>query len=196
MTSHPLSVHHKDRILDADLQKRARTNHMRCLQCKACSSGCPFYEAMDLGPNRVIRLLQLGDVKRALTSSTIWICVGCDTCAHFCPMSIDIPALMDTLRQKTLELGLPVALPEVLELHREVLNSIERYGRTHKLEIMLRYKVKKKAWFEDMDLGMKMLRKRKLHLLPSRIEEIREVKELFANEIKSSLHREDQAGNG
>ncbi|MFW6054457.1 MAG: 4Fe-4S dicluster domain-containing protein, partial [Thermodesulfobacteriota bacterium] len=70
-----LSLNHKDQRLDAALQKSAGTNHMGCLQCRACSSGCPFYESMDLGPNRIIRLLQLGAVERALTSNTIWICV-------------------------------------------------------------------------------------------------------------------------
>jgi hypothetical protein len=44
---------------------------------------------------------------------------------------------------------------------------------------MLRYKVKKRAWFEDMDVGLKMLSKRKLHLLPSKVKGLVEIKEMF-----------------
>jgi len=43
-----------------------------------------------------------------------------------------------------------------------VLGSIERYGRTHKLEIMLRYKLKTRDLISDWTVGMKMLAKRKL----------------------------------
>ncbi|MBR9984830.1 MAG: hypothetical protein KFF68_02860 [Desulfosarcina sp.] len=31
-----------------------------CLHCQSCSGGCPFTAAMDLLPNRVLRLIQLG----------------------------------------------------------------------------------------------------------------------------------------
>lgn len=166
-----------------DIRERSGTNFMRCFQCGSCSNGCPYVQAMDLGPNKVIRLLQFGFLEEALRSTTIWVCVGCDTCASQCPMAIDIPAVMDALRQKNLESGLPAALPEVVELHREVLDSIFRYGRTHKLEIMLRYKVRHRAWFEDMEVGLKMLSKRKLHLLPSRVGNIDELQALFRGDV-------------
>jgi hypothetical protein len=52
--------------------------------------------------------------------------------------------------------------PDILEFHKEVINSVERFGRTHKLEIMLRYKLRMHQWFQDMDIGLKMLAKRKL----------------------------------
>lgn len=126
-------------------------------------------EAMDLGPSKVLRLLQLGLEERALENSTIWICVGCHTCDGNCPMAIDIPAIMDFLRQKALERNVPVPEPDILNFHREVLDSIARYGRTHKLEIMLRYKVRTGSWFEDLDAGLRMLAKRKLDLLPSTV---------------------------
>lgn len=71
-------------------------------------------------------------------------------------------------------------MPEVYNLHQEILGSIQRYGRTHKLEIMLRYKVRKKAWLEDWDIGLKMLSKRKLHLLPAKIQNLPEIKDLFS----------------
>ncbi|MEF8824445.1 MAG: 4Fe-4S dicluster domain-containing protein [Desulfohalobiaceae bacterium] len=152
-----------------ELREVSRTEFSYCLQCRSCSGGCPFVEAMDLGPSKVLRLLQLGLEQWALENSTIWICVGCHTCDGNCPMAIDIPAVMDFLRQKALQRNVPVSEPDILNFHREVLGSIARYGRTHKLEIMLRYKVRTGTWFEDLDAGLRMLAKRKLDLLPSTV---------------------------
>ena len=94
-------------------------------------------------------------------------------------MAIDIAAVMDALRSMALEEGVKPAEPGILDFHREVLGSIEKYGRTHKLEIMLRYKVHQRAWFSDMDVGLKMLAKRKLDLRPSRIGNARDLEKLF-----------------
>lgn len=175
----PIVLGDEKKGLKNALQKHSQTNCMRCLQCRSCSSGCPFYSAMDLGPHKIVRLLHFGQFQQALESSTIWICVGCDTCASNCPMAIDIPAIMDVLRQYALDRNIKNPMPEIVQLHNEILDSIHRYGRTHKLEIMLRYKVKKRAWFEDMDVGLKMLSKRKLHLLPSKVRGQAEIQEMF-----------------
>ncbi len=67
----------------------------------------------------------------------------------------------------------------LLNFHREVLNSIERYGRTHKIEIMMRYKLRKLDLLSDWQVGLKMLAKRKLDLTPSRVERVGDVKKLF-----------------
>lgn len=135
--------------------------------------------AMDYPPNRVIRLVQLGLRNEALESSGIWICVGCNTCSVQCPNAIDIPAVNDTLRQMALEEGATIAEPNILHFHQEVLNSIERYGRTHKFEIMLRYKLRRRDWFTDAAVGLKMFVRRKLELLPSRSKDMKTIKELF-----------------
>jgi heterodisulfide reductase subunit C len=56
-------------------------------------------------------------------------------------MAIDIPAMMDQMRQLAVQSGTEIAEPDVLRFHQTVLDSVERYGRTHKLEIMLRFKL-------------------------------------------------------
>ncbi len=150
-----------------------------CFHCGSCANGCPFRDLMDYSPNGVLRMIQLGLRPSALECSTIWVCVGCNTCAVQCPMAIHIPAIMDSLCQIALAEGVKVAEPDILNFHQEFLNSVERYGRSHKLEIMLRYKIKKKNWFEDLAVGLKMLRKRKLHLLPSRVKNLFELKNMF-----------------
>jgi len=161
------------------LKKKAGTDFNRCFQCKACSAGCPFSEMMDPFPNVVMRLVQLGLIEEALECSTIWICVGCNTCSIQCPQAIDIPGVMDALRQTALIRKVNISEPDIVHFHDEVLNSIRKYGRTHKLEIMLKYKLMKRDWFGDLDVGLKMLAKRKLDLKPSRVKKVEAVKKLF-----------------
>jgi heterodisulfide reductase subunit C len=99
-------------------------------------------------------------------------------------MAIDMSAVMDALRQIAIENGILPAQPRVLDFHREVLASIERYGRTHKLEIMLRFKARTGDWFSDLDVGLKMLAKRKLDLTPSRVKAIADIRQLFQQSRK------------
>lgn len=155
----------------------------RCFHCRCCGSGCPFIKAMDHPPNAVIRMLQFGLVDEALASSTIWTCVACNTCAMECPMAIDIPGLMDRLRHLALKNGASVAEPDVLQFHRTVVESISRYGRTHKLDIMMRFKLTTRRWLQDWQVGLKMLTKRKLDLLPSKVKHLEDVRALFPPDV-------------
>lgn len=175
----PIRLSALDPQFSREIQRLAGTDFYACLQCRSCSGGCPFSDYMDYMPNGVMRLVQLGLKQEALSCNTIWICVGCHTCSIQCPMAIDIPGVMDALRERALAEGVAVIEPDILAFHREVLNSIARYGRTHKLEIMLRYKLKKLDLLSDLDVGLRMLAKRKLDLTPSRIERIAEIQKVF-----------------
>ena len=95
-------------------------------------------------------------------------------------MAVDIPAFMDCLRHMALKRGLPATEPDVLQFHQTVLGSIQRYGRTHKLDIMMRFKMTTRRWLQDWQIGLKMLSKRKLDLLPSKVEQINAVRALFS----------------
>jgi heterodisulfide reductase subunit C len=162
-----------------EIHSRSGIDFNACLHCKTCANGCPFFEGMDYAPNAVIRLVQLGLEEEALNCSTIWVCVGCNTCSSCCPMAIDIPAVMDTLRHKALEKGIKIAEPDILNFHTQVLNTVKKYGRTHKLEIMMRYKLKKMDLLSDMGVGLKMLQKRKLDLTPSKIQDKEAIEKIF-----------------
>jgi heterodisulfide reductase subunit C len=177
-----------DRSFRHEVNERSGENVGLCWHCRTCAGGCPYVKAMDYHPHAVFRLVQLGLRKEALESSTIWICVSCNTCSIQCPAAIDIPAIMDALRHMALAERVKIAQPEIVKFHEEVLGSIKRYGRTHKLEIMLRYKVRMRQWFQDMDLGLKMLARRKLDLTPSKIDRPEEVSRLFTGSAKDGKH--------
>ena len=173
-----IQIHNADDN-DGRITSQLGNEFNRCFHCRCCGSGCPFIKAMDQPPNAVIRMLQFGLVDEALSGSTIWTCVACNTCTMECPMAIDIPGLMDRLRHLAIQSCVVVAEPDVLQFHRTVVDSISRYGRTHKLDIMMRFKLTTRRWLQDWQVGLKMLTKRKLDLLPSRVKQLEEVKALF-----------------
>lgn len=162
-----------------EVAKHSGVNLNACYHCKTCAGGCPFSRLTDFAPNSVIRMVQLGLRKEALGCSTIWICVGCHTCSIQCPMGVDMAAVMDSLRHIAIKQGAVVAEPDILNFHKDVLSSIKRHGRTHKMEVMLRYKARKWEWFSDMTVGIKMLLKRKLHLKASKVEHIDVIRKFY-----------------
>ena len=69
-----------------------------CYQCGKCSAGCPMCFAMDLLPNQIIRLAQLGLEDDIAKANTIWICASCITCSVRCPKGVDLARVMEALR--------------------------------------------------------------------------------------------------
>jgi len=85
-----------------------------CYQCGKCTAGCPLASAMDLMPNQIIRLLQLGEHEQVLKSRTIWQCASCLTCAARCPKEVDPARVMDALRTILMRQGVVhVEIPSV-----------------------------------------------------------------------------------
>lgn len=150
-----------------------------CFQCNKCSSGCPVAFAMDLMPNRLVRMIQMGMRQSVLGSATIWVCASCETCSTRCPNEVDIAGLMDGLRQVAQREGVSPALPEVPMFHQTFLSDIRRSGRVHELGMLARFRMKTGNLFGDAALGWEMLRRGKLRLLPDRIRGRKAVRAMF-----------------
>ena len=159
-------------------QKSGKELH-QCYHCLKCSAGCPISFAMDWTPNQIIRMVQLGLKERVLSSSTIWLCASCETCFTRCPNEIDLPAIMDTLKEIAIRNGIKSQQAVIQIFHRVFLNCIREYGRLHELSLLASLKVLTLNLFEDMGLGMKMFNKGKINLLPTRIENIHELDAIF-----------------
>jgi heterodisulfide reductase subunit C len=86
-----------------------------CYQCGNCSSGCPLAQEMDILPNRIMRLAQLGLKDDIIHSATLWICASCFQCTVRCPRGIDIQGVMDTLRQIALDEGVDHFGPDQID---------------------------------------------------------------------------------
>jgi len=166
------------------IKKEFNINIHRCMQCLSCSNGCPFIDIMDYPPHIIIRYTQLGFLDKVLFSKTPWICVGCNTCSYACPMSIDIPTFFDVIKEYIIDNNLYISEPKIFEFHQQVLNSIKKYGKTHKLEIIFNFKLKNLDFFSDIGVGLKMFLKRKIHLRPPNFDYINEIKKIFSNEYE------------
>jgi len=73
-------------------------NLMACYQCGKCSAGCPAISQMDILPNQIIRLAQLGMKEELLASNAIWLCASCMTCNTRCPKGINIAEVIEAVR--------------------------------------------------------------------------------------------------
>lgn len=87
---------HNDTI--KEIEELSGQKLLSCYQCGKCSAGCPMVAAMDILPNQIIRLLQLGQNEEVLASKTIWICASCFTCEARCPKGIDLSKIMEAIR--------------------------------------------------------------------------------------------------
>ena len=81
------------------VQEMSGQNLLTCYQCGKCSAGCPVVSQMDILPNQIIRLAQLGLQEELLGSKAIWVCASCMTCNVRCPKGINIAEVIEALRQ-------------------------------------------------------------------------------------------------
>jgi heterodisulfide reductase subunit C len=169
---------HADRLLKI-VNHVSRQNISMCWHCWTCSGGCPFSADMDLLPNQVIRLVQMGRGEEALRCRTIWICVGCHTCSSQCPNSIDVAAIMDALRQLAIRDGIAAPEMDIFRFHKYIYGSIERHGRLNKLAAMVQFKVGSGKLFSDLQSGLKMIARGKLELLPQTVADRGELDRIF-----------------
>jgi heterodisulfide reductase subunit C len=154
-------------------------NVSRCYYCLRCSAGCPAAYAMDYTPAQILRLVQLGQKGSLLQSSAIWLCIGCETCGTRCPNEIHAGAVIDALRHIALAESVPAAERSVFKLHEAFLNSIRRFGRLHELSMILEHKFTSRDLLSNLDMGIDMFLKGKIHPLPKRIKGMDEVRTLF-----------------
>ena len=151
----------------------------RCYQCYTCTAGCPVAYAMDYYPHQLMRMVQLGVKDKVLSCSTIWLCATCETCATRCPNEVNLVSVMDTLREMALEEGIEIKEKDIVSMHKTFLSLVKSLGRQHEISLLVLLKMKTKEFFKDMILGIKMFFKGKLKIVPHRIKNLDEVKEIF-----------------
>jgi len=179
MTQAPAPAVRPDSALLEKVEARSGEKVSRCYQCRKCTNGCPVAFTLDLMPNQVMRMVQLGLEEELLRSKTIWVCASCQTCTARCPNDIDIAHVMDTLRQMSRESGEPPAQPKVAKFHDAFLASIRRHGRVFEAGMAARYKLATMDLLADTKIAWEMFKRGKLKFFPSGIKGKREVREMF-----------------
>ena len=146
----------------------------KCYQCGKCSAGCPVATEMDYPPSVVIRLLQTqSDIndEKLLNSYSIWMCVTCEMCYGRCPMEIDIPKVMDLMREKSLKTNkVHPKARNIVNFHRAFLGSVKSSGRLSELGLIFNYKMSTFNLTQDVGLAPKMISRGKLHFIPASLE--------------------------
>ena len=175
--------HGESNTLASGILKDVEVHAQKCYQCGKCTAGCPVAADMDLPPSMVLRLLQTEDPvneDRILRSHSIWLCVTCEMCLSRCPMEIDIPSMMDWLRQRAMsEKKVNRKAKNIIAFHKSFLNSIRFTGRLYELGLIIDYKRQSLNMTQDVALAPRMISRGKLHLIPDAIKDRAHLKSIF-----------------
>ncbi len=158
------------------VQKELGQNVYLCYQCVKCTSGCPVAEFFDWQPNQIMRALQLGQEDIALESQTPWLCASCQTCTTRCPQSLDITAIMEFLTREARARGIEPPVREVNIFNEAFMREVRLWGRVYEVGLMAEMNLRTGRPTQDFQLGMKMIRKRKIGFLPKLTRPPRKVK--------------------
>ncbi|UCE96378.1 MAG: 4Fe-4S dicluster domain-containing protein [Candidatus Bathyarchaeota archaeon] len=144
---------------------------LECIQCGSCAGGCPTIFAMDYSPMQIIKMINLGMKEKVLSSSTIWVCSLCYTCATRCPRNVDFPTLMMSLRNKAIRENL-VNNCAKSNFHRYFFEVINKYGRMHVPELFVKLLdiTNFNSLLRNVRLGLRLFKTGKLQLRAPKIE--------------------------
>ena len=117
-----MTIEISDKTYDEEFVKKveeiAGENFHKCMQCGTCSGACPMEESMDAPPRKIVLLTHFGQKAKATNANTVWMCATCNTCYARCPRGLELPKIMEALRQVVLRENTnytePNKLPEEL----------------------------------------------------------------------------------
>lgn len=159
------------------IQEELGENVFLCYQCEKCTNGCPVGEFFDWHPNQIMRAAQLGLEDIALYAQTPWLCAACQTCSTRCPQDLDINGIMEFLAREALARGIEPPVPEVNTFNEAFMREVRLWGRSYEPGLMAEMKLRhREHLFDDMDLYVEMLKKRKVAFLPKLSRPPRQVK--------------------
>ena len=176
----------------------AETAVQDCYQCGKCTAGCPVAQHMDFMPNRIVRLVQTGDVDEAQGCLGIWYCVSCQTCTTRCPQSVDCAGIMDRLRELSAkQRTYPKGMRRVVLFQQAFLDNVRRNGRVNEVELVGQFKTV--AFLKDFNvpllmkdalLAPRLMQRGKFHLVGEKVRDRGVVRRIFDR----CLHDEAEAG--
>lgn len=180
--------HQEDNSLAGKVRHNTQVHAQRCYQCGKCSAGCPLSADMDYPPSMILRMLQTGDPvyeDKILRSYTIWVCLSCEMCIQRCPMEVDIPVMMDYLRQESIrQKKVNPKAKNIVSFHKSFLDSIKYTGRLSELFLVIDYKMRSWKLMQDVILMPAMVFRGKLHFIPERIKGVKSISKIFSKVSK------------
>lgn len=174
--------------LSIDLATGIGVDVNHCYQCGKCTAGCVLAGDMDIPPSFIMRLLQTGtkaNDKRVLNSNAIWLCLSCENCVARCPMEIDLPSVMDYLRERSRKEGcINEKARQIVAFHKSFLDCVKRTGRLYEIGLVAEYKMRTMKLLQDVDIAPVMMAKGKLNLIPEHLKNNTDkIGRIFSNTI-------------
>jgi heterodisulfide reductase subunit C len=151
-----------------------------CIQCGSCGGSCPSAAAMDHTPRMLFAMLRAGMREEALKSNTFWVCVSCYHCVVRCPQKVHIADVMYTLKSMAIQAKL-FQNSTAPDFSQTFVDMVEEFGRSFELGLASRHYLKHfPLRLPSMTpMGMGMLSKKRMSLLPKRIKNLDQLKAIL-----------------
>ncbi|HET6489171.1 MAG TPA: 4Fe-4S dicluster domain-containing protein [Syntrophales bacterium] len=175
----PIRLERIDSPLKRELKELFSIDVDTCLECGKCSGGCSNAHVFDYTPRKIVQLVKLGAEETLLKMDALWICLSCQICLDRCPSGIDIPRILDHLREKARRKGIPASRPAVGLFHELMLGQIRKTGRISEIGLMLRFAAATGRYGKDAGLGIRMFLKGKLNPISAAVKKVKEVRRLY-----------------
>lgn len=183
-----------------EVMERSGQNLPACYQCRRCAAGCPVADETGVTPDRLIRMILLGEKDECLNNLLVWKCLACYTCGTRCPNNIHTARITETLKQMSKEAHLDPMAPKIAAFHRSFMSATSHFGRFNELEFMglyemenMRDAIKRRDWKEivkemknQAKLGLTMMKKKRMHLGLAKVKKLSEVKGLYKTAKKKA----------
>ena len=163
-------------------------NIKRCFYCTGCTVGCPITE-IDKGynPRKIIRKALLGMRNEILTDDFIWLCASCYICYEHCPQDVKITEVIGAIRaiaQREAKAGnIKINNPKYI-FDNLFIDSVRKNGKWYEAGVSGIFVLKTKGIKGLIDYtpsGFELFKKGKLSILPHKIKDTVEIKNIFSS---------------
>jgi heterodisulfide reductase subunit C len=173
---------------------RSGVNVRLCYQCGKCSAGCPRMGEMAVRPHMIMHLVQRDQRAEALASDGIWLCLSCETCSARCPKQADPARVIDTLREMAAETNPGLAPRAIGAFHRAFLDQVRTNGRMSEVGLAMQFNLRSGRLLQDATSMPALVSRGKLKVVTPNMQDVDDVRRIFANVEAASLEARKQRG--
>ena len=164
----------RDSFLEEVMQATPGDSRLEmCTQCGTCGGSCPSGPDMDHTPRAIIAMVRADMREEVFRCNTPWYCISCYYCTVRCPQEVHITDIMYTLKSMGVHRGFAQTNTASPGFSLTFNEYVFDYGRAFEFGLATRQSLRH-ASVRDFpglaQLGMGMLTKRRMNLIPTRID--------------------------